>query len=280
MSVKPVGNLGSIAKALAAAAVFAWLFFGIRPFAKAEDIMSLPAAKPVKILEVFCESRLVPVVERIGAGLRRSGVLDIRISAGASNDLLNRLIENPKAADVLLVEGKEAVALAIQSGLALETAFLTLASDRLIIAARSELGEIDPLKRLDQSKPGKALLPSPETTVTGLHAKSALKKIGVWKKAKNRLRAVPGHEDAVRRLVEGEAELAIVYRSDIAGAAGVRQAMAFPKKSYLPILYFGAPTAGSGKGDLARSFLRMLSGPDSGEIWLESGFSPPPDDMP
>ncbi len=227
---------------------------------------------------MLCDQRVLPVLEQVAAQLRKEGLLDVRFSSAPGIDILGRA--DKEKADVIIVEGKEAVALAVHGKLARSEDFISLAGDRLVVVAKASKEKLDPIRLLRMAKPGRIVTTGLESSILGLHTQSALKRIGLWDALKSRIKAVLSPKDAVEKIKTDKADAAIVYLTDIAGESAVRSVLTFPKQSYYPILYFGAPTRHAKNTDQARGFLYRLVGNESASFWIQAGFQPPPKDLP
>ena len=113
-----------------------------------------------------------------------------------------------------------------------------------------------------------------------LFSEEALKRIGLWAAASRKVRRVAGTSEAAAAVQEKQADLAVVYRSDLARFKKIKQAMAFPGHSYLPILYFGMPTSAARHPKAAAAFLTILASQQSADIWIANEFSPAPKELP
>lgn len=254
--------------------------FCLTSAAVAEQTGEINIKPPLPVLTVFCQKRLLPVVQRVADDLRRRGVIDTRLKVDRVENLLDGLKKNPLAADVLIVEGKESVTVAVRSGLILEEDVVTLASDRLVLAAEERHKGKDPVKLLNSASPGRILLCDPDKSFAGLHSFEALKRTGLASKVSGKILRVDDTSRAVSSLALGKADAAVVYLSDVIQQPGVTSIMTFPKHSYFAILYFGAPIASGSNSKNAKAFLLTLASQQSAEAWIAGGFSPAPKGMP
>jgi molybdate transport system substrate-binding protein len=129
-------------------------------------------------------------------------------------------------------------------------------------------------------KPGRIVIADPEATLSGVHAKQAMTRIGVWQKISFKVRFCANQQAAAQELLDSGADAAVLYLSTVVQTPGIEASMTFPKDSYLSIVYFGAPLKASPHAKRAYDFMVRLAGPASGPIWMDNGFNPPPAGMP
>ena len=242
----------------------------------AEDL-SLPAPKGIPVIQILCESRLVPVVEDIAGHLRAEGKVDVRITPGTTTSLLKRLAKEAETTDAILFEGQEALKLLIKSSIVEAKKALPLASDQLVLAVRSGSDAAkDPMNTLRDPANKNLVMCRVDDTLCGIHAQAALKKLGIWEDVSRKAKWVGSSHEAVREVAEGRADIAIAYRSELAAFQFMQAGFTFPSRSYLPLVYFGAPLSHAPNKISAQSFLRFLTSQESASVWTRRGFQPPP----
>lgn len=116
----------------------------------------------------------------------------------------------------------------------------------------------------------------PEAVPAGRYARAALQALGAWEGLEGRLALAESVRGALRLVELGEAEAAVVYRSDaIAAGARVRLVGLFPAGSHPPISYPAALLKGRA-GPEARALLGFLQGREAWAVFARHGFAPPP----
>jgi molybdate transport system substrate-binding protein len=79
------------------------------------------------------------------------------------------------------------------------------------------------------------------------------------------------------KVLLGEADAGIVYRTDVAGSAGAQvTALDLPDNADVPIVYPIAVLRGSADGALARAFVELVLSDEGQAILRGFGFEPPP----
>ena len=84
-----------------------------------------------------------------------------------------------------------------------------------------------------------------------------------------------GGRDAVEKVAQDEAEIAVTLISEIVSVKGARSAAAVPTALQLYTVYAAAIPASSTDPASARSFIAALAGPAMAERWKAAGFEPP-----
>jgi len=195
---------------------------------------------------------------------------------------LGELIKGGLRYNVLLTEGKENWKLAAEHGLTREKDGISLARNGIVVAALQsrEIENDNPIKFLSGLADIRIALPSPLSSLAGIHAQQSMIRMGLWKKNERRGLWLDDRSEAVAALSDGRADAAVIYRSDAVQSPGIKILFLAPDGSHFDIVYYGMHLTGSGLRDEARYFLLELSGPDSGADWKANGFLPPPPDEP
>lgn len=121
---------------------------------------------------------------------------------------------------------------------------------------------------------GRLAMGDPAHVPAGLYGKAALESLGVWEQVKDRVAAGESVRAALAFVERGETPLGIVYATDAAASAKVREVGTFPESSHPKILYPVALIAGHDTPE-ARAFLAFLAGPEARAIFAKYGFQTP-----
>ena len=146
-----------------------------------------------------------------------------------------------------------------------------LLGNALVVVGRGD--PVDPLgtlpARLGEDRIALALTNS---VPAGIYARTALEALGIWEP----LAALVVETDNVRAALTladlGEAEMAVVYRSDATAAPELAILATFPEDTHPPIVYPAAVTAESATPETAASLLQWLQGEAAAAIFLTAGF--------
>jgi molybdate transport system substrate-binding protein len=148
---------------------------------------------------------------------------------------------------------------------------VNLLGNALVVVGRGD--PIDPLESLPaRLGEGRIALALTNSVPAGIYARAALEALGLWEP----LAALIVETDNVRAALTladlGEAEMAVVYRSDATAAPDLAILASFPEDSHPQIVYPAAITAESTAPDAAASLLTWLQGEAAAAIFLSAGF--------
>ena len=102
-------------------------------------------------------------------------------------------------------------------------------------------------------------------------AQQALEHLGWWDGVRTRLVTAPDVRAALRLVEIGEAQLGIVYASDVTNRTDMGPIVRIPAEAHAPIRY---PIACCSDDANALQFLEFVTGPDCADIFLDAGFAP------
>jgi molybdate transport system substrate-binding protein len=103
-----------------------------------------------------------------------------------------------------------------------------------------------------------------------------LPRLGIAESMRSRTVLAGVGEEAVRRVVDGEAQLVIVQSSEITAVAGAELVGPLPKEVQAEIPYAAVVLKASRMPDVALAFLGYLASARGREAFRAAGFGPPP----
>ncbi|GAB3280188.1 molybdate ABC transporter substrate-binding protein [Sinomonas notoginsengisoli] len=124
----------------------------------------------------------------------------------------------------------------------------------------------------DLAKPGLKFVACAPQVPCGSAARSAEKAAGVALKPVSEESSVT---DVLGKVIAGEADAGLVYTTDVKGAAGKVDAVAFPESSAAVNRYPIAALRGSKEAALAREFADFVAGPEGRKVLGDAGFGAP-----
>lgn len=174
----------------------------------------------------------------------------VQLRTGKSSDL-GKLITQRSSADVFLLGDEKTIkALADKNLVQNVTPFL--ADDLVIIApSTSKLEITDPSKLAFPELKGVALFS--ESNSLGKASREYLKKIKVWDSVLSKVGIQKDAKSVFKSLQAGQTDWAVLYKSDIVHAAGVKVLWKIPEKDLAPHIYsLGKVTASTHKEEAQR----------------------------
>jgi molybdate transport system substrate-binding protein len=116
----------------------------------------------------------------------------------------------------------------------------------------------------------------PAAVPAGVYARQALERAGVWTALNRRIVPSVSVRAALAAVDEGHADVAIVYRTDVAAARRARLAFVVTGPAAQAIVYPAALTARTRHAGAARAWLAWLRGPDARLVFERFGFGVDP----
>ena len=115
----------------------------------------------------------------------------------------------------------------------------------------------------------------PAAVPAGVYARQALERAGVWAVVQPRLVPTVSVRAALAAVDEGNADAAIVYRTDVAAARHARLAFVLAPADAPPIVYPAAVMTRAPHAAAARALARWLRGPTARATFERHGFGVP-----
>ncbi len=146
-----------------------------------------------------------------------------------------------------------------------------LLGNALVIVGRSD--PVEPIETLP-ARLGEGLiaLALTQSVPAGIYARAALGALGLWEPLAGHIVETDNVRAALTLADLGEADMAVVYRSDATAAPDLAILATFPEDTHPPIVYPAAITAESTAPEIAASLLEWLQGASAAAIFLSAGF--------
>jgi molybdate transport system substrate-binding protein len=195
----------------------------------------------------------------------------------AASNVLSRQIEEGAGVDVFIsADQRQLERLEVRHLLAAGTT-VDLLSNQLVVVTPSGRplpspapgGLIDPAVR-------RVALGDPAAVPAGVYARQWLERLDLWSRLEGRIVPSGSVRAALSAVEAGNAEAAVVYRTDAIGRAAVAVSYVVPVEDAPAIIYPAAVVASSKASTRARRYLDWLRGPDATAIFAAAGFALPP----
>jgi len=249
------------------AAILAWPVAG-----RAADVSRTPASPPAGALVVSAAASLSEALEELAAAFERDRGVRVLVNTAGSNSLARQIVAGAPV-DVFISADAAQMKVVEDAGRALPGSRVVLLSNRLVVmtdSARSAL--VRTIGDLLDPTIQRIAVGDPVAVPAGVYARRYLESLGLWSRIQPKI--VPGVSvrAALAALQRGEADAAIVYRSDASIAHGPIVAFEIPDDATNPIVYPAVVIAGSLQADRAREFLDFLQAPASAVVFERLGF--------
>jgi molybdate transport system substrate-binding protein len=219
------------------------------------------------------------VVETLSKQFEKRAGVDVKVNAGASNELATQILAGAPVDVFLSASAEWADKLEEEGRTAASSELLT---NRLVVIVPkgNPAGLHKPKDLLSASVQKLAL--AGENVPAGKYADQALAKLGLLEQLTSAKRIARGEDvRAAASFVErGEAEAGIVYATDARVVPGVEVAFQFDPALHETIAYVLMLVKNESASPAARRYYDFLRGPQAAEAFKQAGFTPLPSDAP
>ena len=196
-------------------------------------------------------------------------------SFGASSTLARQIVEGAPL-DVLLSADEETIDGLERRGLVAPASRVSFASNRLVVVVARDRGTaVAAADDLLSSTVRTIAVAEPHSVPAGVYARRWLERRGLWDRLQAKLVPTDNVRAALSTVASGNADVAIVYRTDARISPRVRVAFEVPEGETPPISYGAAALLASPQPQAARRFLACLTGAEGQAVLARHGFLPP-----
>lgn len=207
-------------------------------------------------LQVHAAASLTDVMRDIGAAFTKKTGIVVTFNFAGSNTIV-RQIENGAPGDVF-VSADEAQMNALDSEkLIIGGTRRDVVGNKLVLVGVKRLEELAKVERI--------ALADPRAVPAGVYAKQYLERVGIWKRIESKVIPTENVRAALAAVKAGNADAAIVYRTDSPGVV-----LEGPPE----ISYPAAVLRESAHPNEARRFVAFLRGDEARRIFEKYGFTP------
>lgn len=218
-------------------------------------------------VHVFAAASLTDAARDIAAQYEKGSADRIVFNFGASS-LLARQIEEGAPADLFLSADEEKMnALERRRLIDAKTRVSVLSNTLVIVGAN-----ITSPRQLAGRGVATIALAEPNTVPAGIYAREYLTKIGIWDRVKSKVIPTENVRGALAAVEAGNADAAIVYKTDALISKRVRVACEVPAGEGPRISYPFAVTMNSESPHAARRFLTYLTSKPALDVFRRYGF--------
>jgi len=230
------------------------------------------AGIPAATINVFAAASLTESLKEIAASYEKQTGDKVVFNLGASSFLARQIEEGAPAdiffsADEAKMDGLEKQGLIVN-----ETRRSRLSNSLVIVVAAEKGAAIQTPKDLATGKVKRLALAEPRTVPAGIYAKEYLQKKNVWPAVEGKVVPTENVRAALAAVEAGNAEAAIVYKTDASMSRKVKAAYQVPAGDSPAISYPMAIVKGSKHLDAAARFLKHLGSDDAGRVFERFGF--------
>jgi len=223
-------------------------------------------------LLVLSASNLSAVLPEIAAAFTRDTGIIVNFSFGSSGQLSQQVIQGGRA-DVFISADRGFVDAVLDEDRAFEDSRKVFALVQLVLWWRDDLDidDLDDLDDLEGEEYKKIALSNPNHVPTGIAAKGALQKVGVWDSIKGRMVFGESATQTIQFASSGNVEVAIVPKSLAIQEAGGSYALISPDL-YQPLEQEAVVLRDSKAPAKATEFIEFLVSSEAEQLLSASGF--------
>ena len=226
-------------------------------------------------LHVAAAVSLTETLEQASRRYEESTGERVSLNFAASN-VLSRQIEEGAPVDVFVSADERQMERLVVRNLVIADTVVDLLSNELVVVtpagrplpAPAPGGLADPSVR-------RIALGEPAAVPAGVYARQWLERLGLWTKLEGRIVPSGSVRAALSAVEAGNADAAVVYRTDAKGRTSVAVSYVVPIEDAPAITYPVAVVASSQTADRARRYVAWLRGPDATAIFTAAGFTLP-----
>ena len=232
-----------------------------------------PGSEPERLL-VFAATSLINAIEEIRPAFQEKEGIELAVSYGGSQMLAQQIVQGAPA-DLFISAGEGPVGLLAGRDLT-DGGARSLASNDLVVVSRMAGTPLESIEDLASGLVGRIAIADPDLAPAGAYARESLVNLGLWESLADKLVLSPNVRVALAYVEAGNADAALVYRTDAMASNGLRVLDIVPADSYSTVVYPAVLIRGSGGRERAELFLDHLQTPSVREVFLRYGFLPPP----
>lgn len=224
-------------------------------------------------LLVFAATSLKDALTEVSEEYERREPVEIEISFGGSQELAQQIVVGAPA-DVFISAGAAPVAYLLERSLVNEDDSRPLLGNELVVVTKDEWPMVESLDFFFSNDVERIALADPRLAPAGAYAREALRAIEYFELLKHKMLYGKDVRAAMSYVSSGNADAAIVYRTDAAGSS-LKVVSTIPPMLHSPIVYPAVVLNGSDDREAATKFLDFLSGPEGQAVFRRFGFLEP-----
>jgi molybdate transport system substrate-binding protein len=218
---------------------------------------------------VFAAASLTEALEEIGGSYAAETGSTVGFDFAASSDLARQIVAGAPA-DVFFSADTAQMDAVEKAGLVAPGDRVDLLSNVLVVIERAGASSTLALPA-DLAGVRRLALADPQAVPAGVYARKWLESIGLWERLQQRVVPLLDVRAALAAVASGNADAAIVYRTDTALSKRVRVAFEVPKDEGPGIVYVVAAISRS-PGAAARAFVARLRSAQAARVFEKHGF--------
>ncbi len=227
--------------------------------------------RPQEVLLVSAAVSLSDTLSTVAVEYERATGVSVVLNLAGSDTLATQLLAGAPA-DVFVSADGWQMDRVEEAGIVVAATRTDLLSNQLVVIVPGTRGpqgtRADDLR---SSQVRRIAIGGPDSVPAGVYARQYLESVGLWDSVRSKVVPTRDVRAALAVVAAGNAEVGIVYRTDLVRAGGVSVAFEIPIDQGPPIRYPAAATNGATEGAASR-FLAFLSGDIARDAFEDAGF--------
>jgi molybdate transport system substrate-binding protein len=221
-------------------------------------------------LHVLAAASLTDAIREVARNWETQGGDRVVLSLAGSSTLARQIVEGAPA-DVFVSADEAKMDDLERRGLILAGTRRSILANTLVIVA-AEGAPLNDAGDLMSASVGRIAVADPRAVPAGIYARSFLQKQGLWSKVAGKVVPTENVRAALAAVEAGNADAAIVYRTDALVSRRVRIVFEVPRSAGPDISYPFAVVKASSRPTAARKFLDYLDSKAGREVFARHGF--------
>jgi len=218
---------------------------------------------------------LSTALEELSTQYTRETGAAVRFNFAGSNVLARQIVDGA-AVDVFISADEAQMRIVELAGLVDPGTWVALLTNELAVVVRPDWTRpLHALSDLVQADVRRLAIGDPAAVPAGVYARQALERAGVWASLQSRIVPSVNVRAALAAVEEGNADAAIVYRTDVTAARHARLAFLVGTADAGRIVYPAAVIARAPHAVAARAWLAWLRGRAARQVFARYGFGVP-----
>jgi len=223
-------------------------------------------------LTVFAAASLTDALREIGSAYERSSGNHVAFNFAGSSTLARQIAEGAPADVFLSADEATMNGLEARGEILAGTRAKLLSNTLSVVVSRDSTLAIAGPRDLERASLGVLALADPRSVPAGVYAEEYLRRAGVWPGVAGKVVPTENVRAALAAVEAGNADAAIVYRTDARISTKVRVAFEIPAAESPEIVYPIAVVRSSAHAAEARAFVEFVARPEALAAFARFGF--------
>ena len=221
---------------------------------------------------VFAATSLIDAMDEIERAFDVDHDINVAINSGGSQELAQQIARGAPA-DIFISAGQFPMSF-LADERHVEPDIVELLSNELVLVTPADGIPLRSMEELTGDAVERVAIANPEMAPAGSYAQESLTRLGLWDRLQGKLVMGADVRVTLAYVESGNADVALVYRTDAMISDEVTTLDIVPPDSYSRIVYPAAIVRRSEAKEAAGVFLDFLQGRSASAIFHRHGFEP------